>query len=189
MEEEEEQWIRAAQLGDVDGFNRLVETYQALAYNVALRTLGGREDAADATQEAFLSAYRGIDGFRGGAFKSWLLRIVVNACYDLRRRERRRPATSMDSIVEELGEAPWADEDAPDPEDLAISQETLTTIERALAELPVDQRIVITLVDLQGCSYEEAADAMSCAIGTIRSRLARGRARFRDLLVAGGNLS
>ncbi|MBM2809273.1 MAG: polymerase, sigma-24 subunit, subfamily [Chloroflexi bacterium] len=181
--------MRSAQLGDTDAFNRLVETYQVLAYNVAYRTLGDRDDAADATQEAFLSAYRAIDGLRGGSFKSWLLRIVVNACYDLRRRERRRPAASMDKMVEDLGEAPWADDDAPDPEGVAISHQTLATIEHALAEIPEDQRVVITLVDMQGCSYEEAADVMSCAIGTVRSRLARGRARVRDLLVAEGNLS
>jgi RNA polymerase sigma-70 factor (ECF subfamily) len=185
---DEERWVRAARQGDVDAFNRLVERYETAAYNVALRTIGSTEDAADATQDAFISAYRAMAEFRGGSFKSWLLRIVLNACHDISRRQRRRPATSMDAIVEEIGEAPWADPDAPDPEAVVLSHEARAVIEQALAALPDEQRIAITLVDLQELSYEEAADAMGCAVGTIRSRLARGRARVRDRLLASGNL-
>ena len=184
---DEERWIRSAQQGDVSAFNQLVERYQSLAYNVAYRTLGQAEDAADATQEAFLSAFRALADFRGGMFKSWLLRIVVNACYDARRRTQRRPSTSMDALVETFDEAPWPDPHAEDPEGTALSHETLATIAAALQQLPEEQRMAIVLVDIQGLSYEEAADVLSCAIGTIRSRLARGRARVRDLLVASGN--
>jgi RNA polymerase sigma-70 factor (ECF subfamily) len=186
---DEARWVREAQRGDVDAFNRLVERYQTFVYNVAYRTLGQPEDAADATQEAFLSAYRHIRDFRGGSFKSWVARIVVNACLDARRTVRRRPATSMDAIVEELGEAPWADADAEDPERVALSHDTRVAIEAAMAELPAEQRVAVVLVDVQGLSYEEAADAMECALGTVRSRLARGRARLRELLLPDGNLS
>jgi RNA polymerase sigma-70 factor (ECF subfamily) len=84
--------VEAARRGDVAAFNQLVERYQRLAYNVAYRTLGQAEEAADATQEAFLSAFRALPGFRGGAFKAWLLRIVVNCCYDQLRRRQRQPA-------------------------------------------------------------------------------------------------
>jgi RNA polymerase sigma-70 factor (ECF subfamily) len=185
---DEERWVRAARQGDVDAFNRLVERYETTAYNVALRTIGSPEDAADATQEAFLSAYRAMAEFRGGSFKAWLLRIVINACHDLSRRQRRRPATSMDALVEETGEAPWSDPGAPDPEAIVLSREMRSVIEQVLAELPDEQRIAIVLVDLQELSYEEAAEAMGCAVGTIRSRLARGRARVRDRLLATGNL-
>lgn len=185
---EEERWIRRARGGDVDAFNQLVDCYQAVAYTVALRFLRQREDAADATQEAFLSAYRALSTFRGGSFKGWLLRIVVNACHDALRRAKRRPASSMDEIVDLLGEAPWPDPDGEDPEQEALSAETRAVIERALSALPDEQRLAIELVDVQGLSYEEAAVALECAVGTIRSRLARGRARARDALLADGNL-
>jgi RNA polymerase sigma-70 factor (ECF subfamily) len=186
---DEERWVRAARQGDVDAFNQLVERYETAAYNVALRAVGSAEDADDATQEAFYSAFRAMAEFRGGSFKAWLLRIVLNACHDLTRRQRRRPATSMDALVEAAGEAPWADPAAPDPEAVALSHETREAIERAIAELPDEQRIAIALVDLQELSYEEAAEAMGCVVGTIRSRLARGRARVRDRLLALGNLT
>jgi RNA polymerase sigma factor (sigma-70 family) len=184
----EQRWIRAAQAGDVDAFNSLVDAYQDMAYSVALRTLGHAEDAADATQEAFISAYRSIGGFRGGSFKAWLIRIVVNACYDLRRYTRRRPAASLDGLVEDVGDEPWVDERAEDPEAVVLSGEARVAIERALGALPEEQRLAIVLVDMQGLTYEEAAEALSCAVGTVRSRLARGRARARDELRASGNL-
>lgn len=187
---DEERWVRAAQGGDVEAFNCLVEHYQALAFNVAYRTLGDREEAADATQEAFLSAFRAVRGFRGGgSFRAWLLRIVVNACYDARRHSRRHRAASMEALADEVGEPGWADPQAADPEQEAIGHETRAIVEAALAELPEDQRIAITLVDVQGLSYEEAAQAMACPVGTVRSRLARGRVRVRDALLASGNLS
>jgi RNA polymerase sigma-70 factor, ECF subfamily len=187
LDRDEDRWIRAAQRGDVSAFNQLVERYQTLAFNVAYRTIGNPEDAADATQEAFFSAFRALADFRGGSFKSWLLRIVVNACYDTRRRAQRRPSTSMEALVEEYEEAPWSDPLAEDPEGTTLSHEALDTIAGALQQLPDEQRMAIVLVDVQGLSYEEAADVLNCAIGTIRSRLARGRARVRDLLVASGN--
>jgi RNA polymerase sigma-70 factor (ECF subfamily) len=184
----EQRWIRAAQAGDVDAFNSLVDAYQDMAYTVALRTLGHAEDAADASQEAFISAYRSIGAFRGGSFRAWLIRIVVNACYDLRRYARRRPSASLDGLVEDIGEEPWVDERAQDPEASALSSETRAAIERALDALPEEQRLAIVLVDMQGLTYEEAAEALDCAVGTVRSRLARGRARARDELRAEGNL-
>ena len=98
--------LEAAQRGDTAAFNELVLAYQTTVYNVALRTLGHPEDAADATQDAFLSAYRAMHEFRGGSFKAWLLRIAVNTCYDILRRRQRRPSTSLEVIVEETGDSP-----------------------------------------------------------------------------------
>lgn len=185
---DEHRWIRAAQDGDLAAFNQIVERYQSLAYNVAYRSLGHPEDAADATQDAFISAYRAIQSYRGGSFKGWLLRIVVNACHDLRRRAQRRPSTSMDALVDELGEAPWPDDGAIDPQQAALSSEERAQLERAIATLGEEQRLTLLLVDAQGLSYEEAAEAMQCPIGTVRSRLARARAHLRDTLLQDGNL-
>jgi RNA polymerase sigma-70 factor (ECF subfamily) len=181
-------WIASAQAGDVDAFNRLADRHQVAAYNLAYRTLRNKEDAADATQDAFISAFRAIGSFRGSSFRAWLLRIVLNACYDARRRSARRPTSSMEALAEQIGELPWADEHAPDPEAAVLSREARAAIERVMAQLPEDQRLAIVLVDMQGLAYEEAAEALQCPIGTVRSRLARGRARVRDELLAAGNL-
>lgn len=185
---DEADWIRAAQEGSLDAFNQLVLRFQSAVYGVAYRYTGNASDAADATQDAFFSAYRALSLFHGGSFSAWLLRIVVNTCHDARRKTGRRPTTSMDAIVEDLGEAPWSDEQAPDPESEALSGETRAAVNRALRGLPEEQRLAIVLVDLEGLSYEEAAEASSCAVGTIRSRLARGRVRLRDELLAAGYL-
>lgn len=179
--------LEAARQGDVAAFNRLVVQYQTLVYNVSLRTIGNRDDAADATQEAFVSAYRSIGTFRGGSFKAWLLRIAVNACYDVLRRRQRRPAGSLDELNEQ-GDVEVAAPDGLGPEAAAIGAETAGAIEAALATLPADQRVLVLLCDVQGLSYEEAADATQVALGTVKSRLSRARARLRDHLRQRGEL-
>ena len=185
--------IRSAQRGDVDAFNTLVLAYQAQVYNVALRIMGDSAYAADATQEAFISAYKGLRAFRGGSFKSWLLRTVTNACYDALRYTKRRPATSLDA----LGEAPdgQADEvagsgfdefvasDEESPSEAAERAELRQAIMQGMQQLPPDQRIVFVLSDVQGMSYEEVADAMQTSLGTVKSRLSRARAKLRDYLL------
>jgi len=184
---DEERWLRAARDGDEDAFQHLVERYEVAAFNVAFQTLRNRDEAADATQDAFLSAYRALRQFRGGSFRAWLMRIVVNACLDLLRRAKRRPTSSLDALVEQIGEAPWADPRDNDPEGIALARERHAMIQMALAALPDEQRLAIVLVDVQGFSYEEAAQALGCAVGTVRSRLARGRVRVRDHLLEHGN--
>jgi RNA polymerase sigma-70 factor (ECF subfamily) len=187
--------LGAAQRGDVAAFNVLVRAYQRQVYNVCYRTLGATEDAADASQDAFLSAYRGLHGFRGStaAFRAWLLRIAVNACYDQLRRKQRRPAASLDVMLDEADEAATPAERLPDPdpgpEEQALGAETLRRVETALAHLPAEQRLAVVLCDVQGLSYEDAAQAMSVELGTVKSRLSRARARLRDLLTASGELS
>ncbi|MCC6176483.1 MAG: sigma-70 family RNA polymerase sigma factor [Chloroflexi bacterium] len=180
--------IEAARRGDPAAFNQLVLAYQTTAYNVALRTLGNPDDAADAAQDAFLSAYRAISDFRGGSFKSWLLRIVVNTCYDLLRRRQRRPSSSLDELVEETGESPAVADRKIGPERAALASETAQAIEHALALLPDDQRLIVVLCDVQGQSYEEAAEITGVALGTVKSRLSRARARLRHLLTERGEL-
>ncbi|MCS6848460.1 MAG: sigma-70 family RNA polymerase sigma factor [Anaerolineae bacterium] len=178
--------IRAAQRGDVTSFNQLVLAYQAQVYNVAYRILGEPDAAADATQEAFLSAFTHITDYRGGSFKSWLLRTVTNACYDALRYEKRRPATSLEGDEADEGRSladvlPAADEN---PVDAAERSDLRRFIARAALQLPPDQRITFVLSDIQGLSYEEIAEAMQVSLGTVKSRLSRARAKLRDALLA-----
>jgi RNA polymerase sigma-70 factor (ECF subfamily) len=184
----ERAWVEAARNGDVGAFNRLVECYQRLAYNVAYRTIGQPEEAADATQEAFLSAFRAVREFRGDSFKAWLLRIVVNACYDQLRRRQRQPADSIERLSEQTETEVAPPDPGIGPEVAALKTETAEAIQRALDVLPHDQRLVVVLCDVQGLSYDEAAAALELAVGTIKSRLSRGRARLRDELTARGEL-
>jgi len=180
--------LAGAQRGDTAAFNELVLAYQTTVYNVALRTLGNPEDAADATQDTFLSAYRAMHEFRGGSFKAWLLRIAVNTCYDILRRRQRRPSTSLEVVVEETGDTPRLADRQTGPERAALTAETVSTIEDALMRLPDDQRTIVVLCDVQGLSYEEAADVERIALGTVKSRLSRARVRLRQLLTEKGEL-
>jgi RNA polymerase sigma factor (sigma-70 family) len=183
--------LRAAQRGEVAAFNGLVQIYQRQVFNVCYRTLGNAEDAADATQEAFLGAYRGIKSFRGptGGFRGWLLRIAVNACYDHLRRRQRRPTESLDALGvvsdDEVSAAARVVDPRPDPEQRALSAEEARRIQAAIDRLPDEQRLAVVLCDVQGLSYDEAAQAMEVELGTVKSRLSRGRARLRELLIEG----
>ena len=180
--------MEAARRGDVGAFNRLVERYQRLAYNVAYRTLGRPEEAADATQDAFLSAFRAIRDFRGESFRAWLLRIVVNACYDQLRRRQRHPTDSLEALAEQAEMEVAPPDPTPGPEPAALAGETAAVIQEALGRLAADQRLVVVLCDVQGLSYEEAAAALEVAVGTVKSRLSRARVRLRDELAARGEL-
>jgi RNA polymerase sigma-70 factor (ECF subfamily) len=182
--------IAAAQKGDLDSFNTLVLTYQHLVYNLAYRIMGDEASASDATQEAFISAWRHIGGFRGGSWKSWLLRIVTNACYDELRRVKRRPASSLESLYVE---DPTPDAELPpsqleSPEAFTQRRELNRAIQAGIAQLPLDQRIVLVLSDVQGMSYEEIAETTGANLGTVKSRLSRARTRLRNLLLKQGEL-
>lgn len=179
--------IHSAQKGDVNAFNRLVLEYQTLAYNVAYRIMAEADAAADATQEAFISAYKHIDSYRGGSFRGWLMRIVTNACYDELRRRKRRPAVSL----EELTTNPDGEENDSDavlasseelPEERTQRKELATALQNCLNNLPDDMRTVTVLCDVQGMDYAEIAEATGVALGTVKSRLSRARARLRDCL-------
>ena len=182
---DEQAFIRAAQKGDVAAFNQLVRGYQAPVYRTAYRVLGDAASAEDATQDAFISAYKHIRTFRGGSFKAWLLRIVTNACYDQLRVKQRRPAASLDAmLLDPDNPAPGLDRAVTEsPQDFAERQELGATIQRGLATLPHDQRMTLVLVDIEGLSYEDAADAVATNVGTVKSRWSRARAALRDFLV------
>jgi RNA polymerase sigma-70 factor (ECF subfamily) len=177
--------IRAAQRGDVNSYNTLVLAYQTQAFNVAYRIMGDPDSAADATQEAFISAFKAIRTFRGGSFKAWLLRIVTNACYDEIRRRKRRPNASLDALYVEDESA---DSDgslvtrAENPEQYAQRMDLQAAIVSCLQSLSEDQRTVTVLSDIEGMSYEEISDVIGAALGTVKSRLSRARSSLRDCL-------
>lgn len=179
--DEAELLARASQ-GDLSAFNTLVERYQAAVYNLGLRLLGNPQAAEDATQEAFLSAYRRLDSFRGGSFRSWLFRIAANACYDEMRRRRSRPQVSLDEPPGAGERSLDVPDQAPSPADRAEQAELGRAISHALAQLPGEQRLAIVLCDAQGLDYAEIAVVMQCSLGTVKSRIARGRLRLREIL-------
>ena len=157
--------------GDPDAFGALVAAHRDRLWAVALRTLGDRGEAADALQDALLSAYRGAGGFRGDArVTTWLHRIVVNACLDRVRRRAARPTVP-------LPESGSPGEPA-DRRDALGARETALEVEAALALLPVEQRVAILLVDVHGLPVEQAAEVLGVPAGTVKSRCSRGRARL-----------
>jgi RNA polymerase sigma-70 factor (ECF subfamily) len=177
--------ITEARRGDLDSFNRLVLAYQDAVYYQAYRMLNEQEAAEDAAQEAFISAYRSLDSYRGGSFKAWLLRIVTNACYDeLRRRKRRptQPLEPLDNDEEEVESPRWIADPGETPEQAAERQELAQALQHCLEDLPQEFRAAVVLVDLQGLDYLEAAQALGKPLGTVKSRLARARLRLRDCL-------
>lgn len=161
--------LRAHVAGDPHAFSELVRRHRDRLWAVALRTLGDREEAADALQDALLSAFRSADRFRGeSAVTTWLHRIVVNACLDRARRRQAHPTVPLMDTTPAT--APATDSD------MAVD------VRAALASLPPDQRIALVLVDVQGYAVAEAAAVLGVPEGTVKSRCARGRARLAALL-------
>jgi RNA polymerase sigma-70 factor (ECF subfamily) len=172
--------LERARTGNLGAFNDLVLQHQDSVYAVCLRMLGSPMAAEDAAQEAFIAAWQNIGRLRGERFRPWLLRIAANACLDSLRRSKRRPAASLDVALEEG--APEPIDAGPTPEEVAVTRADRAAIEAALANLPEDQRLAVILCDLEELDYLEIADVMKTSIGTVKSRISRGRARLRDLL-------
>ena len=187
MADEERRLVEVAQRGDVESFNQLVRLYEGRVYNICYRMLGDADSAADAAQDAFLSAFRNLRSFRGGSFRSWMLRIATNTCYDALRARKRRPSVSLDIEAEdEEDSSPLQIADpAESPDDFAVRRELAAAIQNGLTVLPDEQRIVLILSDIQGLAYEEIAQITNSNLGTVKSRLSRGRARLREVLKAG----
>ena len=177
--------IQKAQRGDVDAFNMLVLKYQDMLYRIAWRILHDEFAADDATQNAMIQAFKNIKSFRGGSFKSWLARVTVNASYDELRRWKRQPAMSLEQFNNEGDEIEsplWMRDPATGPEDALESVEMRDAIQHCLRDLIPDYRTVVVLVDIEGLSYEEAAQAVRIPVGTVKSRLARARMQIRKTL-------
>ncbi len=183
--------IQAAQGGDLEAFNLLVVRYQNLLFGIALRLLNDEDVAADAVQEAMISAFRRFNTFRGDSLRSWLARVVVNACYDEMRKKRRQhsvPLELLNAEGEEIETSYWLVDPQADPELQYESTELEGAIQKCLDKLPPIYRIVLVLVDVEGLSYEEAASAAGVPVGTVKSRLARARLQMQKSLQLAGEL-
>jgi RNA polymerase sigma-70 factor (ECF subfamily) len=181
----EQALITDAQNGSLDAFNTLVLHYQDSVFNTALRILGDEDQAADAAQEAFISAFKSIASFRGGSFKAWLMRTVTNACYDELRRRKRRPTTPLEPDTEdgdEMDSPRWLADPNMTPDQQAEADEVEHAIQHCLDNLPLEFKTVVVMADIQGMDYTEVASAVHAPLGTIKSRLARARLRLRECL-------
>ena len=188
--DKEEQLITRSQQGDVDAFNQLVSLYQQLVYNTIFRLLGNYDMASDITQDTFIAAFRSIRTYRGGAsFRAWLLRIGTNLVRDHWRRIQRHPTSSIDEIVEEEDphtinhlQSLTSTELSENPEAYILTQELQALLQQGLATLSLEQRTALILCDIQGLAYEEVAVVTHTTLGTVRSRISRGRSNLRDYL-------
>jgi RNA polymerase sigma-70 factor (ECF subfamily) len=186
--------INLARQGDITAFNELVIATQDLVYQQACWMMGNGAAAEDATQEAFLHAFQRLQSFRGGSFKSWILRITTNVCLDELRCQKRHPAIPLEPFNdndEEIEDASWMTDPGDPPEEMAERSEKGSTILKCIHRLPLEYQAVIILVDLEEFDYQEAATILGVPIGTIKSRLTRARLRlrqqFKDENLAGPN--
>ncbi|HEY7524910.1 MAG TPA: sigma-70 family RNA polymerase sigma factor [Candidatus Limnocylindrales bacterium] len=172
--------LERARDGDLDAFNDLVECYQDHLWALVVRMVPDPDQAADAVQEAFFSAYRNMASFRGGSVRSWLSRIAVNAAMDTQRLRKRRPSQPYPELEDESWQPP-AGEDA-DPVQTALGTERSAVLADALARITGDQRAAIVLFDIEGYDYAEIAEMTGVSLGTVKSRIHRGRLALRALL-------
>ena len=180
MEFNERDMIERASGGDAAAFNRLMEQHERRMYAVALRMCGNREDAQDCLQEAMLRVYRAIGGFKGqSSFSTWVYRITMNTCLDELRRKKNRQSASLDNLLE-MGWSPTDDSNAPEKQ--AMRSELRRNLNRAIQELPEEMRAAVVLRDIQGFSYDEIARMLEINVGTIKSRISRGREKLREKL-------
>ena len=180
--------------GQTSCFNCIIETYQTQAYNLACRILDDWSLAEDALQEALVSGYRAFRQFRGDNLAAWLMRIVANRCRDMLRSQRAHPTLPLDPLARDSDDPdsipsalniPSSDES---PQDYAERGDLNRAIQAGLNTLPQEQRLAVLLVDVQGFSYEEAGLSMDCSLGTVKSRVSRGRSGLRDYLRQQGEL-
>jgi RNA polymerase sigma-70 factor (ECF subfamily) len=172
--------VEQAVNGNLEAFNELVLLYQDYLFSLVVRVVNDRDSAADAVQEAFFSCYRNLDRFRGDSFRSWLTRIALNAATDVLRYRKRRPADPFPEWEDDSWQPP-ADEDAS-PERQQMRRQTSQMLGQAMAQITEDQRRAIILFDVEGFDYQEIADMTGVSLGTVKSRIHRGRLALRDIL-------
>ena len=177
---QEEALIARAIKGDGAAFTELMSLHETRMYAVALRMCANREDAQDCLQDAMLRVYRSISGFKGqSTFATWVYRFTMNTCLDELRRRKTRAATSLDTLLD----SGWSPADEGDvPERHAVASEQRRVLDAAIAELPEDMRSAVVLRDVQGFSYDEISAMLEVNVGTIKSRISRGREKLRQIL-------
>ncbi len=187
--------LMAARAGDPNAFSSLVQQYYPAALRVARQILDIEEAALDAVQVAFIKAYHAMSRYQDGNFRAWLLRIVTNTCYDELRRQKRSRTVSLDALTEETNGKPHFEIKSTnsahvtrDPEQAAVHAEAMQYLLMLIEELPAWHRQVVLLVDVDGYDYCEAAHLLQVPVGTVKSRLSRGRSQLRDRLIAAGHV-
>lgn len=186
--EEEAKAIRAVLDGDADAFEALVKACEKQVYHIALNMTGSEEDAFDISQDVFLKAYRSLRSFRQeSSFQTWVCRLAANRCIDfLRKQKRRGKIVSLDE-PDDLGRLPELPDERYAPEQVVERRERTRLLREAMQKLPEEQRIILVLREVEGFSYQEISEALALEPGTVKSRIARARARLAGLLTEHGN--
>jgi RNA polymerase sigma-70 factor (ECF subfamily) len=174
--------VERALAGDLDAFNDIVAVYQDYLFALVVRVVNDRDAAADAVQEAFFSCYRNLSRFRGDSFRSWLTRIALNAATDVLRYRKRRPADPFPEWEDDSWQPPAGEDASPERE--TMRRNTSRVLAKALNEITEDQRKAIVLYDVEGFDYQEIADMTGVSLGTVKSRIHRGRLALRELLAS-----
>lgn len=166
--------------GNLEAFNQLVVLYQDYLFALVVRVVNDRDSAADAVQEAFFSCYKNLNRFRGDSFRSWLTRIALNAATDILRYRKRRPADPFPEWEDDSWQPPAGEEASPERQQM--HRQTSLMLAGAMAQITPDQRSAILLYDVEGYDYQEIADMSGVSLGTVKSRIHRGRLALRELL-------
>jgi len=170
--------VRLSQLGDQSAFEQLVVRHQDLVFSLAFKLTGNKEMANDVAQEAFIRAWKAIDKFRGDStFGTWIYRITVNSAWTLRKKAKKHNTLNIDDTYE-----PVIIDEKRDPELVAINSDLSSTLIDALDKIPLDQRIIVELKNIEGRSHKEIADFLGISVTAAKVRLHRAHQRLRDIL-------
>jgi RNA polymerase sigma factor (sigma-70 family) len=185
VERDEAELIEQARAGQLAAFNTLVLRYQDYVYTICYRIMGDADSAADAAQDAFLTAFRRFSTFHDGNLKGWLARVATNTCYDELRRQKRRPQDYLEDLsADDAGDEAPVPADLPSPEQEAQRADLNRALQECISALSEDQRVVLVMSDIEGFAYQEIADSTGSSLGTIKSRLSRARLSIRRCLQA-----
>lgn len=187
MSNNEQLLLERSKAGDVDAFEKLIEIYQKKIFNLAYRIVGNYDDASDLAQEALIRIFKSIANFKEqSSFSTWVYRITTNVCLDEIRKKKNRRVLSLDEEIHvEDGEMKrQIMSDDPLPDEVAEREELRSIVSRAIDSLPEEQRVMITLRDIQGLSYEEIAEVLNCPGGTVKSRINRSRQALKNVLMS-----